>query len=70
MRRVLLPGPFSQITIIDRFEDFYVNVYRKMESVFESLSDSTSTTDPEKDIPKTNDPVFILGKRYNAIQGK
>lgn len=57
------------------FEDLYANVVRKMESVFESylggVQDGMAAvvSEPE-DIPKTNDPVYILGKRYCAIQGK
>lgn len=57
------------------FEDLYANVVRKMESVFESylggVQDGMAAVVSEPDdIPKTNDPVYILGKRYCAIQGK
>lgn len=58
--------------IIDRLEGLYVNVYRTMESVFETYlggpQDGTFG-DPE-DIPKTNEPVWILGKKYSAILGE
>lgn len=59
------------------FEDLYANVVRKMESVFESylgvqegISAVVSEQQQPDDIPKTNDPVWILGKQYCAIQGK
>lgn len=48
-----------------------------MESVFESylvgVQDGVAAVVSEQqpdDIPKTNDPVWILGKQYCAIQGK
>lgn len=42
-----------------------------MDSVFEAyLGQDTGILSEPDDIPKTNDPVWILGKQYNAIQGK
>lgn len=59
------------------FEDLYANVVRKMESVFESylggVQDGITAVVSEQqpdDIPKTHDPVYILGKKYCAIQGE
>lgn len=59
------------------FEDLYANVVRKMESVLESylggVQDGMAAVVSEQqpdDIPKTNDPVWVLGKQYCAIQGK
>lgn len=42
-----------------------------MDSVFEAYlgQDGGMLLEPD-DIPKTNDPVWILGKQYNAIQGE
>lgn len=41
-----------------------------MDSVFDSYLDGTIEADDDiDDIPKTNDPVWILGKKYNALQG-
>lgn len=39
-----------------------------MDSVFESYLGGTEGTLEPDDIPKTNEPVWILGKKYNAIQ--
>lgn len=42
-----------------------------METVFEAYLDfkeGAGSLEPD-DIPKTNDPVWILGKKYNPIQG-
>lgn len=59
------------LAIIDRISSLYANVVRKMDSVFEAYlgQDAGLLLEPD-DIPKTNDPVWILGKQYNAIQGK
>lgn len=49
--------------------DLYANVVRRMDSVLEAyLGQDGGPLEPD-DIPKTNSPVWILGKRYNAIQG-
>lgn len=54
---------------IDRISDFYSNVVRRMDLAFESyLAQDSSLIEPD-DIPKTNNPVWILGRKYNAIQG-
>lgn len=55
---------------IDRISTLCANVIRKMDSVFEAYlgQDAGMLLEPD-DIPKTNDPVWILGKHYNAIQG-
>lgn len=54
---------------IDRLGDFYANVLRRMDLAFESyLAQDNNLNEPD-DIPKTNNPVWILGRRYNAIQG-
>lgn len=67
------PQNIRQITIanIDRISSLYANVVRKMDSVFEAYlgQDAGMLLEPD-DIPKTNDPVWILGKQYNATQGK
>lgn len=65
---VKYPQSFANI---DRISSLYVNVIRKMDSVFEAYlgPDAGILSEPD-DIPKTNDPVWILGKQYNAIQGK
>lgn len=67
------PQNYRQISLatIDRISSLYVNVVRKMDSVFEAYlgQDAGMLLEPD-DIPKTNDPVWILGKQYNAIQGK
>lgn len=34
----------------------------------EYLAPETNVSEPD-DIPKTHNPVWILGRRYNAIQG-
>lgn len=39
-----------------------------MDLAFDSYLDNNSI-EPD-DIPKTNDPVWVLGRSYNAIQGK
>lgn len=40
-----------------------------MDLAFESyLAQDSSLIEPD-DIPKTNNPVWILGRKYNAIQG-
>lgn len=56
---------------IDRISSLYANVIRKMDSVFEAYlgQDAGMLLEPD-DIPKTNDAVWILGKQYNAVQGK
>lgn len=41
-----------------------------MDSVFEAYLGQDGGMLLEPDIPKTNDPVWILGKQYNAIQGE
>lgn len=49
--------------------DLYANVVRRMDLAFENyLAQDNSLIEPD-DIPKTNSPVWILGRRYNAIQG-
>lgn len=55
---------------IDRFVDLYTNVVRRMDLAFENYlaAQDNSLIEPD-DIPKTNSPVWILGRRYNAIQG-
>lgn len=54
---------------IDRFAELYANVVRRMDLAFESyLAQDNNLIEPD-DIPKTNNPVWILGRRYNAIQG-
>lgn len=62
---------FISIANIDRISVLYANVIRKMDSVFEAYlgQDATMLLEPD-DIPKTSDPVWILGKQYNAIQGE
>lgn len=42
-----------------------------MDGVFEAYlgQDAGMLLEPD-DIPKTNDPVWILGKHYNATQGE
>lgn len=61
--------------IIALLEDFYSNVVRTMESVLGTLGGvqdgmAAVVSEPE-DIPRnSNEPVWILGKKYNAIQGK
>lgn len=54
---------------IERISTLYANVISKMDSVFEAYlgQDGGMLMEPD-DIPKTNDPVWILGKEYNAIQ--
>lgn len=37
-----------------------------MDCMFEAYMESTVEPD---DIPQTSDPVWILGKKYNAVQG-
>lgn len=49
---------------IDRLTNFYFNVVKKMDY----LAPEYSVTESD-DIPRTNSPVWILGRRYNAIQG-
>lgn len=67
------PQNFRHITFatIDRISSLYANVIRKMDSVFEAYlgQDAGMLLEPD-DIPKTNDPVWVLGKQYNAIQGE
>lgn len=54
---------------IDRLSDLYANVLRRMDLAFENyLAQDSSSIEPD-DIPKTNNPVWILGRKYNAIQG-
>lgn len=42
----------------------------KMDLMFEAYltHESTSQLEPD-DIPQTKDPVWILGKKYNALKG-
>lgn len=67
------PQNIRQISLatIDRISSLYANVVRKMDSVFEAYlgQDAGMLLEPD-DIPKTTDPVWILGKHYNAIQGE
>lgn len=55
-----------------KFNNIVFNVINKMESMFESYLGVSGlgegSLEPD-DIPKTNDPVWILGKKYSAIQG-
>lgn len=59
--------------LIDRVQQLYANVVANvMDSVFDSYFVQDGTIDPNDindDIPKTNDFVWILGKKYNALQG-
>lgn len=42
-----------------------------MDLMFEAYLTHESTSQPEPDdIPHTKDPVWILGKKYNALKGK
>lgn len=42
-----------------------------MELLFEAYLTHESTSQPEPDdIPRTKDPVWILGKKYDALKGK
>lgn len=62
---------FEKIThLIDRVQQLYANVVASvMDSVFETyLGVQDGSIEPD-DIPKTNEPVWILAKKYNAIQG-
>jgi len=43
-------------------------IISKMDCMFEAYLGHDSSIEPD-DIPKTNDPVWILGKKFNAIQG-
>lgn len=55
------------------FNNFVFNVLFKMESMFESYLGVGGLVDgalEPDDIPKTNEPVWILGKKYSAIQGE
>ncbi|KAJ6647449.1 Cysteine protease ATG4B [Pseudolycoriella hygida] len=56
---------------IDRVSSLCINVIRKMDGVFETYAclgqDAGVLPEPD-DIPKTTEPVWILGKHYNAIQ--
>lgn len=48
----------------------YANVVRRMDLAFENyLAQDGNAIEPD-DIPKTNNPVWILGHKYNAIQGE
>lgn len=50
--------------------DLYANVIRRMDLAFENyLAQDNNSIEPD-DIPKTNNSVWILGRKYNAIQGK
>jgi len=41
-----------------------------MDLMFEAYLTHESTSQPEPDdIPQTKDPVWILGKKYNAMKG-
>lgn len=61
---------FQKVEKIDRLGDLYSNVLRRMDMAFEGyLAQDNNFIEPD-DIPKTNDPVWILGRRYNAVQGK
>lgn len=53
--------------ILDRLGDIYTNVLRRMDLAFESYLAKDSKPDPD-DIPQTTNPVYILGKKYSAIQ--
>lgn len=53
--------------IIDRFLELYTNVRTAMD-VFEVYYLGQDGIEPD-DIPKTDEPVWILGKKYNAVQG-
>lgn len=54
---------------IDRITEFYSNVVRKMDLALESyLAQDNNSIEPD-DIPITNNPVWILGRNYNAVQG-
>lgn len=58
-----------QSTTIDLIVDLYSNVVRRMDSVLEAyLGQDGGPLEPD-DIPKTNNPVWILGKKYSAVQG-
>lgn len=47
------------------FDKFY-----NMDLMFEAYLTHESTSQPEPDdIPQTKDPVWILGKKYNAMKG-
>lgn len=67
----------QSIAKIDRLIAIYANVSRKMDSVFEAYlgpdgvlagAVAGAVGEPD-DIPKANTTVWVLGKRYNAIQG-
>lgn len=59
----------KQSTTIDLIVDLYSNVVRRMDSVLEAyLGQDGGPLEPD-DIPKTNNPVWILGKKYSAVQG-
>lgn len=45
------------------------NVLFEMDAMFESYLGSIDGSIEPDDIPKTNEPVWILGKKYSAIQG-
>lgn len=53
--------------IIDRFLELYTNVRGAMD-VFEVYYLGQDGVEPD-DIPKTDEPVWVLGKKYNAVQG-
>lgn len=54
---------------IDRITEFYSNVVRKMDLALESyIAQDINSIEPD-DIPKTNNPVWILGRSYSAVQG-
>lgn len=57
----------SNFHIIERFLEFYTNVRGAMD-VFEVYYLGQDGLEPD-DIPKTDEPVWILGKKYNAVQG-
>lgn len=57
---------------IERLGSFYSNVFKRigrMDLAFEGYMAQNNSAEPD-DIPKTNDPVWILGHSYNAIQGR
>jgi hypothetical protein len=44
--------------------------FNSMDLMFEAYLTHESTSQPEPDdIPQTRDPVWILGKKYNAMKG-
>lgn len=59
----------SKIDTIDRFVDLYANVVRRMDIAIESYLGQDSGSLEPNDIPKSNCSVWILGRKYNAIQG-